>query len=113
MYALHIGVKPRNLKAVIQKLRTKGFTYHIDGDGWEAWGEAPGTDVNDKNTLHVVIVIEEYKGHRHLARNLSLHLRPYLVRAKTFVGPSYKAVLTDYSDWGSYKGAEGALPYYN
>lgn len=110
MYSLHVGVKPKNLKVVIQKLRKKGFAYHIDGDGWESWGEAPGTDVNDKNTLHINIVVEEYDDYRVQALRLVNHLRPQLVVAKTYVGPNYRAVLTDFSDWGSLNGREGCVP---
>lgn len=30
-----------------------------DGDGWNSWGEKPGTDANDRNTRHIIIRVNK------------------------------------------------------
>lgn len=51
---LHIGVDVEVLGAVL-KASNPRYHWEIDGDGWECWGEAPATDVNDPSTLHLTL----------------------------------------------------------
>ena len=51
-YVIHIGVKRENIDR-IQRLFPMNTSY--EWDGWNAWGEKPGADVNDADTYHVVI----------------------------------------------------------
>jgi hypothetical protein len=55
---LHIGVSPLNLLAVMRRTQALGLGlgWSIEGDGWECWGEAVGTDVNDDYTLHLTSI---------------------------------------------------------
>lgn len=52
---MHVGVKPENVASLTAFARRAGLSMAVDGDGWNCWGEAPGTDVNDLTTLHVVL----------------------------------------------------------
>jgi hypothetical protein len=52
---LHLGVQPRHLLTVTRLLTSElGASVTAEGDGWNAWGEAVGTDANDASTLHVI-----------------------------------------------------------
>lgn len=53
-FALHLGVAPEHVERVSGILRDNGLTVFVDGDGWNVWGEMPGTDDNDAETLHVI-----------------------------------------------------------
>lgn len=53
--ALHMGVSSANASKIERRLRQHVETVYIDGDGWNVWGEAPGVDDNDDDTLHIVV----------------------------------------------------------
>jgi len=58
--AVHIGISPENLDRLPLFWADKNkMAVTVDGDGWNAWGEAPGTDVNDETTLHVVYLTHD------------------------------------------------------
>lgn len=49
-FAIHFGVKIKNVEHI-----PTGLPWVADGDGWETWGEAMGTENNDADTAHVII----------------------------------------------------------
>lgn len=57
-YALHIGVTNNRVTEATILLTIEGLKTFVDGDGWNAWGEKPGTDVNDADTMHIVVAVE-------------------------------------------------------
>lgn len=54
---LHVGVAARDVRTARSVVGGLGRTVTVDGDGWEAWGERPGTDVNDGGTVHVQVLV--------------------------------------------------------
>lgn len=51
---LHVGVDVTRLLDVQRHAKQYAdVRWHVDGDGWEVWGEAVGTDENDGATLHL------------------------------------------------------------
>ncbi len=59
---LHFGLRqPAAGAAIVDSVgvfphgRATSLGVMTDGDGWNAWGEAPGTDVNDADTLHMIV----------------------------------------------------------
>lgn len=62
MRHLHLGVHPRHVINLRRAVREAHIPHaiHVDGDGWNAWGEAPGTDVNDLLTLHAVVEVPDH-----------------------------------------------------
>lgn len=62
-YAIHIGIHHANVDEALDRLRyhsTIAKAVHYDGDGWEAWGEAPDVDENIRQTSarHIVVVTD-------------------------------------------------------
>lgn len=49
---LHFGVHPDHLQGLRRAL--VGNVMFVDGDGWYAWGNRPGTAGNDTTTRHAV-----------------------------------------------------------
>lgn len=109
-YAVHIGVKPRHLNNINRIFLDLA---KVDGDGWNTWGEAPGTDVNDADTLHVVI---GPFGGQMLAEAISHYLIDFDDAAEVLVpiadyprlrgeAPA-RVVLTDWDDWSALGGVE-------
>lgn len=45
-YTLHAGIKLANVPAALRA------GWRFDGDGWNTWGEAPGTESNNRETMH-------------------------------------------------------------
>jgi hypothetical protein len=96
-YTLHIGVDPLNLLAVLRRTDSPSY-WHIDGDGWNTWGEAVGTDVNDRRTLHLSSKVPVTKAD---ARHVLLELDD-LLTVMTNQSPGNGggiAVLTNVEDW--------------
>lgn len=61
MYAVHAGITPATLDTLtVEPFGHIAFGHLVvtDGDGWNAWGEAPGTDVNDADTRHVLVHLD-------------------------------------------------------
>lgn len=56
-HVLHLGVIPRDLMRVIRLARAVMDSAEVEGDGWNAWGEAVGSDANDESALHVTATI--------------------------------------------------------
>lgn len=54
-YAVHVGVHYTQIVGALRALRDAGEEATAEGDGWFAWGEALGDDVNDSTTFHVFI----------------------------------------------------------
>lgn len=50
---LHIGVDVTSLLTAVRQSRYADVRWHIDGDGWEVWGEAVGTEDNEAPVLHL------------------------------------------------------------
>ena len=98
--ALHFGLKEDRLRRL-----TPDMPWAYDGDGFAAWGEAPGTDVNDLTTLHVVLYVETLQeGLRHIADTFGdADLVPmgHSTRAPGIVTPGLKAIVvaTSAQDW--------------
>ena len=59
---LHVGARPENVKTIVDFARRAGLETYVDGDGWNVWGEAPGTDANDAETRHIVLEGENLAG---------------------------------------------------
>ena len=89
----HFGIASRDVTSVcgaIKRRRDIGVP-HIEGDGWNSWGESVGTDVNDGDTAHIyahVASVMEFMA-------LCVLLQHYLVMSNTGVW----AVLTDRQLW--------------
>jgi hypothetical protein len=95
---LHIGVNPLNLLAVMRRTRGLGMDLHwtIDGDGWESWGEAVGTDINDDHTLHLTSsTLLTKKEAKKVVDELSDLLMPMVQNAPA----GTLGVLTHFTDW--------------
>lgn len=102
MYYLHVGAKPKQLASVLKIVKFLGNRFYIDGDGWETWGEALGTDRNDKKTLHISIAV---------ASTWEARLVAKLLMGETTVSKydGHYAVLSDHDDWGAFDGVEGLV----
>ena len=56
---LHIGVDlGANLTQTLRWLTNTGERSVLDGDGWNAWGEAVGESNNNDRTLHITVEVE-------------------------------------------------------
>lgn len=118
MRHLHIGVKPRALSAVLRFAHghAEVHTSHVDGDGWLAWGEAPGTDVNDEDTLHVVLEVgDDFEPSRAATMTAALDFALTLAGLPNLVPGSWPgyaettSVLTDAEDWSVQHGGGARL----
>lgn len=78
-YAIHAGVKPANLGIIEAAARSVGLDPIEDGDGWNTWGEAPGTDINDADTLHVLAYVDTLGTAIDFALTAAREYREYLV----------------------------------
>lgn len=54
-YAVHVGVHYTQVVGALRALRDAGEVAAAEGDGWPAWGEALGDDVNDATIFHIII----------------------------------------------------------
>ena len=106
-YALHIGVTGDRVNEATTLLASEGLTAIVDGDGWNAWGEKPGTDVNDADTMHIVVAVE--------ADNfVDLDKTIQALGDKGLLTPmggygyqvGHAAILTDMDDWSTLVGDE-------
>lgn len=95
---LHFGVTPRMLLYVTKQLVTLGHRPVIDGDGWNTWGEAVDTDINDDRTLHLVVPLTEPGQAGSLVSLVRGMVEPMTARDYEDV----RAVLTDDADWSEY-----------
>lgn len=57
-YTVHAGVKAESIPAIRDYLDSLGLTLESNGDGWNSWGEAVGTDSNDADTQHVYVTVD-------------------------------------------------------
>lgn len=102
MKHLHVGIDPLHLSKALRLIAgTAGYLQHVDGDGWECWGEPVGTDVNDGRTLHVVVLVLTRKEGRVLAGRLyrAGYLTPFASQSQEDSNGAV-AVITDAADWG-------------
>ena len=95
---LHIGVDVEVLGAVLKASHPR-YQWDIDGDGWECWGEAPATDVNDASTLHLTLStpVTDLQ-----AQVIVRELAPWLTLLRNQTNPidnGTLATLTDVTDW--------------
>ena len=98
---MHIGVDVTTLAGTVRVIEDMGRDAIVDGDGWETWGEAIGTDVNDHRTVHVVI--PDVQDHPYEIENVSRALRNlgHLVPMRANVAhDDVVVILTDSEDWG-------------
>lgn len=98
---LHIGVVAADLQHVKRAASRAEITSYVDGDGWNAWGERPGTDVNDSITLHVVFDIDGDKADAVLASEMLLTAIHASGARLVVSDDDFKviAVLSRMSDW--------------
>lgn len=92
---LHIGVNPLNLRAAIARVSPR---WTIDGDGWESWGEAVGTDINDDHTLHLTMPGLTRKQAKQIVLEVLDLLMP-VGKGRGQVAPGAVAFLTNGDDW--------------
>jgi hypothetical protein len=91
VFAVHVGFKPESVRDIPHFAPAAA-----DGDGWNVWGEAPGTAGNDEDTHHVVILTTEPDI---MVEALSMFARPELV---PMVGQGQLGtiiVVTDKDEW--------------
>lgn len=95
MKHLHIGINAADLICAHNVVR-QTFKVHMDGDGWETWGEAVGTAGNDLDTFHFVVHVKGRKQARRVVTALhgSVTLQPMAQRDQRAI----IAVLTDAAD---------------
>lgn len=55
MFDVHFGVSSEAFTGRAVLPYEGSAHWGTDGDGWNAWGEDPGTDRNDEDTLHVIV----------------------------------------------------------
>ncbi|KQO98268.1 hypothetical protein [Leifsonia sp. Leaf264] len=75
----------------------------VDGDGWNAWGDKPGVDVNDADTLHLSITRhnEAIDG---TVRTVIARLADKLVQMGGYDSQAgIVLVVTDSADWSEQK----------
>lgn len=98
-YHLHMGLQPPHLHQAlrIQRLVLGRHAAIIDGDGWETWGEAVGTDVNDNQTLHVITEVTNRAESDGVVA--ALRQAGVLTPMRRNVPAPVDAVLTDIEDW--------------
>lgn len=60
MYDVHIGIEEDAVDLALATLDrfTVTVATYADGDGWNCWGEPPGTDVNNATTRHVIARVD-------------------------------------------------------
>lgn len=77
-YALHFGLplvtRPEMITWLTDQLAARGQAeappVYVEGDGWNCWGEAIGTDINDDFTYHVVIPVKSPREGQRLMADL-------------------------------------------
>lgn len=102
-YHLHVGIDARRLLEAMLTMQECGPI--IDGDGWECWGEAVGTDVNDDRTLHVIIPLDSPDRADELVARLRAVGLLTSARRSTGGVPLH-AALSDASNWGALDGGD-------
>lgn len=55
MFDVHFGITDRDFVNRLQSGYEGAAHWGTDNDGWNVWGEAPGTDRNDADTIHVIV----------------------------------------------------------
>lgn len=97
-YAVHIGLKADNVHVIHEHTGRHVIT---DGDGWNCWGDKPGVDVNDTDTLHAIL------GPFETDRAAFLQARKITEQRGEVLEPmagypqqtGIKAVVTSWDDW--------------
>lgn len=107
---VHLGVEPERIDKVRDLLGKGPDAIYVDGDGWECWGEAPGTDVNNSTTMHMIFELpwESKPNNRQLlertvekvVKGLQEYLTPMQVDHQTGI----IACLSDSEDWSTLDG---------
>lgn len=92
---LHVGLVPQNFNHFFRALGTARdgakIPYHVDGDGWNVWGEGVNVNGNDPFTCHVIINVRDKEEAEQV-----LALGPLMVHHKD----GFDALLTDHDNWG-------------
>lgn len=111
MFTVHAGVTPATAATVRAYLDGLGLDVFLDGDGWNSWGEAPGTDANDATTLHIQARVDDLGQAIDLAVNgYGMHreqaiLVPSTGATEGELGPEYLGqdgnliVVSEEADW--------------
>lgn len=116
-YDLHFGTRTRLDPAAAEQLEIQfgpNAEIYQDRDGWETWGDAPGTDRNDADTLHTIVRIETIGAAIDAAVNIAGgaldDLAPVpMSRQSQARSIGVVAVVTDTDDWS----IDHALTYYS
>lgn len=101
--AVHIGVRPENVNYITVLQQRLGNKVTVDGDGWNAWGEKPGTDVNDTETKHLIVgPFEHLEQAEWTARAIVEQRGETLVPMDGHEQQrGIKAVVTNWDDWST------------
>lgn len=96
-YDLHIGMTEANYNRWEQHTDLPVGT---DLDGWNVWGERPGTDRNDTLTIHVIVQSPSQFMLTALAAYLTTEHRDSLVPMGGYPQQNgILTVITDHADW--------------
>jgi hypothetical protein len=100
-YAVHIGVRPEDVNYITVLQQRLGNTVTADGDGWNAWGEKPGTDDNDETTRHLIVgPFEHFVAAEWTARGLHEQRHSTLVPMGGHEKQrDTRVVVTEWDDW--------------
>ena len=108
MYHLHLGLVEEDHKAFRRTMESRHLTMHVDGDGWEVWGEKPETNGNSGPLRHVIVEVANHNQGKAIAE----YARSYFIG---HAGPYYHAqisstaVLSDSEVWSTLDDTEAAL----
>lgn len=102
---VHFGLSPRVLVGpewieMRDQMRTVGWKTFLDGDGWQAWGQAPGTEDNIARTLHVQVAAPTHFEAAKVVNFLRRSLLPFVTSPDAEDGKSrYTVAVTTSEDW--------------
>jgi len=111
---LHMGLSLPDAKRLVEFVKdqatmTPALPVYVDGDGWNCWGEAVGSDINDESTYHVIIPVESPRAGQQLVLTLLDHQFGF-ERLVAMEQPWWPAdavgvigVVTDGVDWAEYQ----------
>lgn len=108
MYHLHLGLVEEDHDEFRRTMESRRLTMHVDGDGWEVWGEKPEINGNSGPLRHVIVEVESHMQ----GKAIAAYARYQFFRG---AGPQYSerisgtAVLSDSEVWSTLDDTEAAL----